>query len=261
MVVIGLLGYASGLLRAGGEDADALKELYAADARIAHVKKWLEQGGSYDDIPPIEVNGLEVEMGVTEVETSGAAVPLPQPYPVDPLLPDNHLGPRRVTLNSVPEGTNLAIFWAFTPPSPAASTNYPSITVYAGDRTGPKVAEKTLSHLLEGENSIHLSLELLGDVETYVVEFHPGAVIGLESTEFTEEAEDCEEQTEPHFCLTTPPADYIVVSTAGDTTVTAYLRQMPFWEPGIQGGINYTFSGGEVVTLSWKPYPPDPPDE
>ena len=46
MVVIGLLGYASGLLRAGGEDADALKELYAADAGITHVKRLLEQGSA-----------------------------------------------------------------------------------------------------------------------------------------------------------------------------------------------------------------------
>ena len=258
MVVIGLIGYASGLLRASGEDADALKELYAADAGVAHVKKWLEQGGSHDDIPPIEVNGLKVEMGVTEVETLGASVPPPQPQAIAPELTEGHIGPHHVTLKSVPEGTNLAIFWAFTPPS---STNYPSITVYAGDRTGPKVAEKTLSHLLEGENSIHLPPELLGDAETYVVEFHPGAAISPESTPFSQDSEDCETQAEPHFCLTTPPTDYIVVSKAGDTTVTAYLRQMPDWELEDSVGISYTFSEGEVVTLSWKPYPPDPPDE
>ena len=71
MVVIGLLGYASGLLRAGGEDADALQELYAADAGIAHVKKLLEQGAPHDVIAPIEVNGLEVKMVVTPVGSAG----------------------------------------------------------------------------------------------------------------------------------------------------------------------------------------------
>ncbi|MDE2823165.1 MAG: hypothetical protein OXK79_06640, partial [Chloroflexota bacterium] len=105
MVVIGLLGYASGLLRAGGEDADALKELYAADAGITHVKRLLEQGSSIDDISPIEINGLRVTMAVTPVGTPGAAVPTPWPRPIDPELPENHLGQHLVTLKSVPEGT------------------------------------------------------------------------------------------------------------------------------------------------------------
>ena len=86
MVVIGLLGYASGLLRAGGNDADALQELYAADAGITHVKRLLEQGAPIDDISPIEVNGLPVTMVVTPVGTPGAAVPTPWPRPVDPEL-------------------------------------------------------------------------------------------------------------------------------------------------------------------------------
>ena len=97
-------------------------------------------------------------------------------------------------------------------------------------------------------------IELL-NAETYVVDFDPGTQTDLVSDPFTQ---DCDSPTEALFCLTTPPMDYIVVSTAGRTTVTAYLRQMPRWTRGIQGGINFTFSGGgEVYTLSWKPYPPD----
>ena len=95
----------------------------------------------------------------------------------------------------------------------------------------------------------------LPDAETYVVDFDPGTISDLVSDPFTQ---DCGSPTEPLFCMATPPMDYIVVSTAGQTTVTAYLRQMPRWTQGPQGGINYTFSGGgEVYTLSWKPYPPD----
>ena len=93
MVVIGLLGYASGLLRAGGEDADTLKELYAADAGVAYVKKLLEQRSLPNDIPPIEVNGLTVTMAVTPVATPGTAVPTPWPRPVDPGLPEEATGP------------------------------------------------------------------------------------------------------------------------------------------------------------------------
>ena len=279
MVVIGLLGYASGLLRAGGEDADALQELYAADAGIAHVKKLLEQGAPHDVIAPIEVNGLEVKMAVTPVGTPGAAVPPSQPYPVVPKLPVEHLGPHLVTLNSVPEGTKVDISWAFTrpPPTPTPTPTptpdppdqnptptptptpiptYPSVAIFAGLGGGTPIAKSDPLTEVVPERKYWVDLadiELL-DAETYV-DFDPGTLTDLVSDPFTQ---DCDSPTEALFCLTTPPMDYIVVSTAGRTTVTAYLRQMPWWPLGLQGGINFTFSGGgEVYTLSWKPYPPD----
>ena len=121
MVVIGLLGYASGLLRAGGEDADALKELYAADAGVAHVKNLLREGPLPTPIPTIEVNGLEVAMYVTPVATPNPAVPAPLPEPIAPRLPEDLDGIHRVTLKAVPEGTKVNISWAFTPTSAASS--------------------------------------------------------------------------------------------------------------------------------------------
>ena len=282
MVVIGLLGYASGLLRAGGEDADALQELYAADAGIAHVKKLLEQGAPHDVIAPIEVNGLEVTIVVTPVEAPGAAVPPPEPHPVDPELPVEHLGPHLVTLNSVPEGTKVDISWAFTRPTPTPTPTptpipdppdpnqpptltptptpiptYPSVAVFAGLGGGTPIAISEPLREMIPDRAYWRDLEgiELGDAETYVVDFDPGTQTDLVSDPFTQ---DCDSPTEALFCLTTPPMDYIVVSTAGQTTVTAYLRQMPRWTRGIQGGINFTFSGGgQVYTLSWKPYPPD----
>ena len=282
MVVIGLLGYASGLLRAGGEDADALQELYAADAGIAHVKKLLEQGAPHDVIAPIEVNGLEVTIVVTPVEAPGAAVPPPEPHPVDPELPVEHLGPHLVTLNSVPEGTKVDISWAFTRPTPTPTPTptpipdppdpnqpptltptptpiptYPSVAVFAGLGGGTPIAISEPLREMIPDRAYWRDLEgiELLDAETYVVDFDPGTQTDLVSDPFTQ---DCDSPTEALFCLTTPPMDYIVVSTAGRTTVTAYLRQMPRWTRGIQGGINFTFSGGgQVYTLSWKPYPPD----
>ena len=266
MVVIGLLGYASGLLRAGGEDADALKELYAADAGITHVKRLLEQKFPHENISPIEVNGLTVTMAVTPVATPGAAVPTPQPHPIDPELQEGHFGPHLVTLKSVPEGTTLDISWAFTQltPTPTPAPPYPSLAVYAGLGGGTPIAttEPLTEVVPERKNWIDLPprdrppIELLG-TKTYVVDFNTGTLEDLVSHPFTQDKDKCGKQIVAHFCLTTPPMDYIVVSTAGETTVTAYVRQMPEWIPGIKGGINYTFSGAEVVTLSWKPYPPD----
>ncbi len=289
MVVIGLLGYASGLLRAGGEDADALKELYAADAGTTHVKRLLEQGPLPTDIPPIEVNGLEVTMAVTPVGTPGAAVPTPWPRPIDPELQENHLGQHLVTLKSVPEGTKADISWSITrltptpiptptpapiqivpnptatpTPTPTPTPIYPSLAVYAGLGGSTPIAtaepfdEFPHREFQPGE-TLWLDVEdvELLDSETFSVNFDHGTLTDLASDPFTEDPQKCKRRTERFFCLTTPAKDYIVVSTAGETTVTAYLRQMPFWELDLRGGINYTFSGAEVVTLSWKPYPPD----
>ena len=289
MVVIGLLGYASGLLRAGGQDADALQELYAADAGIAHVKMLLEQGAPIGEITPIEINGLTVMMAVTPVETPGAAVPTPWPRPVDPKLPEEELlGPHLVTLYSVPDGAKADISWAFTrltptptptptrtpipllpnitptptpSPTPTPIPTFPTLAVYAGLGGGTPIAisEPLTEVVPERKYWIDLPLrnrppiELLG-AESFVFDFNPGTLTGLVSDPFTQ---DCESPREPFFCLTTPAKDFIVVSIAGDTTVTAYLRQMPTWKPDFRGGINYTFSGAEVVTLSWKPYPQD----
>ncbi|MYB49208.1 MAG: hypothetical protein F4X72_08070 [Dehalococcoidia bacterium] len=287
MVVIGLLGYASGLLRVGGEDADALKELYAADAGITHVKKLLEQGPLPNEIPSIEVNDLEVTMGVTPVATPGAAVPTPWPRPLNPELKEGHLGSHLVTLYSVPEGTEADISWAITrltptptptptsiqivpnptatpTPTPTPTPIYPSLAIYAGLGGGTPIAtaepfdESPRREFRPGDTRWLdvKDVELL-DAETFVVDFDHGTLTDLASDPFAQDSEKCDSPTEPFFCLTTPAMDYIVVSRAGDTTVTAYVRQMPFWELDLRGGINYTFSGAEVVTLSWKPYPPD----
>ena len=295
MVVIGLLGYASGLLRAGGEDADALQELYAADAGITHVKKLLEQGALMDDIPPIEVNGLEVKMVVTPVGSLGSSVPTPQPRPIDPELPEKLNAPRPLTLNSVPEGTKVDISWAFENPTPTPTatptptftptpipsdsdgdstdatdtatptptptptpTVNPSIAIYGSEESAIAMSEPPFFVREGGKRWSDLPDVKLGEDGTYIVYFDPGTLTDLMSFPFTTDEHKCLDKLEPHFCMTTPPMDYIVVSTAGRTTVTAYLRQMPRWTQGLQGGINYTFSGGgEVYTLSWKPYPPD----
>ncbi len=265
MVVIGLVGYATGLFRAGGQDTDALRELYAADAGVAHVKKLLQQEeeSQCDEQLKIEVNSLEVNIRVICESTPDTAVPTPQPAPIIDLeLPENHLRPYPVTLYSVPEGTKVDISWAFTLPTPVPTSTpvsaYPSVAVFAGLGEGTPIAttDPIRETFPEGKQWLDLTdLELLDD-ETFVVNFDPGMVRGLVSDPFTEE---CDSLTEPHFCLTSPPMDYIVISKAGQTTVTAYLRQMPKWvlDVGYLGRISYTFSGGEVDTLSWKPYPPD----
>ncbi len=277
MVVIGLVGYASGLFRAGGNDTDALRELYAADAGVAHVKSLPNQGAKTGNIAPIEVNGIQVTMNVTPIASLEESVPPPLPVPIDPALPMVLSEPHSVPLHSVPEGATASIFWVFTAPSatpappsddpvtsgsptptPTPEPALPSISITVDDGSETAIATSVpLRSLSEGENFVRLEEVEIPVQGTYVVTFDPGTTVGLESVEFTDDYEDCGKRLNPNLCLTAPPTDFIVVSRAGQTTVTAYLRQLPDWQQSFSGGINYTYTGGQVDTFSWKPYPPD----
>ncbi len=265
MVVIGLLSYASGLFRAAGDDTDALLELYAADAGVIYVKKLMERQAPLGAISPIEVNGLEVTMRVIPVESPNQAVPPAAPVPINELeLPDAMRQVHLVTLESAPEGTKLDISWAFIPPPPGSTPTsstptpiYPSIALYAQEPTGSPVALSDPLRVVvpDARNWTSLTVE---DLEgRYVVKFDPGDLKGIETAAFTADPRECGRSTEPRFCLTTPPADYIVVSMAGSATVTTYLRHMPQWTDPAGGRVEFTYSGANVNTLSWKPYAPD----
>ena len=52
--------------------------------------------------------------------------------------------------------------------------------------------------------------------------------------------------------------DYVVESTTGSATVTAYIRQFPGWRPDDSSDDGVTYKRYDVVKiLSWKPYPPN----
>ena len=52
-----------------------------------------------------------------------------------------------------------------------------------------------------------------------------------------------------------------MISKAGNTTVTAYIRRILRWQLGLGGvtvgEVTYELCSDEVNVLSWKPYPPD----
>ena len=61
-------------------------------------------------------------------------------------------------------------------------------------------------------------------------------------------------QNRSYFCLTAAPMDYVVESTTGNATITAYIRRFPRWtRTGELDDPPY-----DVIILSWKPYPPNP---
>lgn len=277
MVVIGLLGYASGLLRAGAEGADALAELYAADAGIEKMKERL---GSTDYMTPkpFVVGRVEVTVHVTPITTPHTAVPTTAPQAFDPVLPTPLDDPVPTTFESVPEGTQFNIRWQYTLPSPTptltptptplAITPPPStltptpsptftltpvspfIAMYRGAQAGTPVAT---SEPADKENRAELTEMSLGE-GTYRVEFDPGTTTVLTSETFSTVDENCQDEGRSYFCVFAYE-DYIVISTAGQTTVTAYLRRVARWDKSDDPAV-YSHSW-DVHTLSWKPYPPD----
>ncbi len=233
VVVIGLLGYTTAVLRAGGEDGDALKELYAAEAGIAEVKNRLLIG---DAIPlpwaptSFEIDGFTVETFVTNpirpVETTttnfidgnAGAVSKENPY--------------RLTIDQVAPNSPLALHWAYSPTSTASS-----ITVYEG-RQAREQDIVTSTRALASPNDLP-PLELDGG--TYTFEFATTAEFDVHSVPFT----DIGDSASSRFWVSAH-RDYVVTSKAGDTTITAYLRQFP--------GPTIPPVPQKVYTLSWKPY-------
>ena len=92
---------------------------------------------------------------------------------------------------------------------------------------------------------------------------------GMETIEFVFDPGEDEVSTLPfartctdrrirsYFCLTAAPMYYVVVSTTGSATVTAYIRQFPGWcespDGGFPDGSTYKRCD-DVKILSWKPY-------
>jgi hypothetical protein len=240
MVVIGLLGYATSVLRAGGSDADTLIELYAAEAGIAEVKTRL-LGGELIPLPhsldSLEVDGLTVHVSIADpiraLTNSSADF-------IDPNVGVLTQGePYRLTVDLIAPGSSLAIHWAYTPTSTLSH-----ITVYKGRgrRAEDIVATSTalaspndLPGTQQGGDTITL------DGGTYTFEFVTTAASGLRSVRFANIGD-------PNLSRLSLSAhkDYVVTSRAGDTTVTAYLRQIP--------GPTIPPVPQRVYTLSWKPY-------
>lgn len=114
MVAIALLGYAAALLKAGGDDADSVLHLYAADAGITTMKRRLEQGTA---IPPTPFmfGGVKVEVGVTPIPNLRAPLPTLTPQPI--VLGLWGLSDEdSVIIESVPKGSKLDVRWRYVPP-------------------------------------------------------------------------------------------------------------------------------------------------
>lgn len=294
MVAIALLGYAAALLKAGGDDADSVLHLYAADAGITTMKHRLEQGTATPPEPFMFGDDITVKVKVItpipQLRAPLSATPTPQP--VEPHLPDplDDEYPVTVIIKSVPPGLTLDVRWQYRllriappehptaiapppdngpqlPPSPTPTPTpvLPSIKGYV--RMGPQIEGTptptpivTSTPCPGGERNcvmINGPLDLPG-VETieFIFDLDEDEVSSLSSFESVCPAR----RNISYFCLSAAPLDYVVVSTTDRATVTAYIRQIPRWRLD-----DYDDYSDEVVTykrhdvveiLSWKPSKP-----
>lgn len=291
MVAIALLGYAAALLKAGGDDADSVLHLYAADAGITTMKHRLERG---EDTPPPPFtfgDDITVKVGVTSTTTPHAllSTPTPTPHPIDPGLPDlfdEDQYPVIVIIESVPQGTELDVRWQYilphiptqaptntttTPgthsPTPTPTAVPPSINVYVhmgpqieGTPTPTPIATSTPCQADRPDDQrgcvkVDEPLDLPEEVEGIEFVFDPGED-EVSTLPFARTCTD--RRIRSHFCLTAASLDYVVVSTTGNATVTAYIRQIPGWCESPSGGATHYERCDVVEILSWKPYPPNP---
>lgn len=272
MVAIALLGYAAALLKAGGDDADSVLHLYAADAGITTMKHRLEQGTV---TTPSQFMFGDVKVEVTSTTTTPRAplrTPTPTPQSVDPHLPDlleEDQDSVAVIIGDVPPGTSLDIHWQYSLLSPHDTSTPtavpPSIEVYVKMEPqieGTPIATSALCQDYQPDDQrgcveVNPLLHLPEKVEHIEFVFNQGE----DNVQTFQFATTCPTRRNiSHFCLTAAPLDYVVVSTTGSATVTAYIRQFPGWCLGdspngrFLDGATYYERCDDVKILSWKPY-------
>lgn len=298
MVAIALLGYAAALLKAGADDADSLRHLYAADAGITAMRDHLAVGAEGNAAPePLMVGGIKVEM--TAYTPTPTPTPDRNPSPVTlPLtatpMPAKAISPRlpnplekefSVVIESVPPRSVLDLRWEYsTTTDPTMSSEYtsPSIKVYPRPESeGTPIACPDYPQDNESLGCQQVSYEVQDTRVNLIIVFDPGTVEGLSTLQG--HSPTCPNENGTTLCVarapggSNPPAvadkdegpvslgalqeEYVVISKAGDTTVTAYIRQIPGWcldDSSDDLDVERTYERcDDVKILSWKPYPPD----
>lgn len=291
MVAIALLGYAAALLRAGEDDADSLLHLYAADAGITRMKERLEEELDPD---PIGFMFGDIEVKVeADHHPSNSVLPLQTltPQPIDPRVPVpatlDETYP--ITIQSVPSGWLLDVRWEY---STTTARVLPSDEPQNPPYTSPSIkveAEGTPIATSESCEDYQQDDESLGCLQVRNNELGAGNIDivfdpGTEEWVSTRPGRGlCPNENGKTLCVIPVPAasspnadqalgylpalqeDYIVVSTSGDTTVTAYIRQIPGWcldDSSYGLGVEPAYERcDDVKILSWKPYPPNSDDE
>ena len=224
LVVIGVLGITSTILKSGTNDTESVLELYAAESGIRHIMGELQASAdilspSYTP-PALFVNGLDVHLTVS---TPTTLAPASDGVYVDALVntvsaENSH---RFIFENSV--GPHIKVNWQFDPSvtSPLAFLQQTTTTIPPSP--SPTTATTTPAH-------VEITFTSSSTVTSR--EFDP---LGNPSAS---------------WIFVQAHKDYVVTARAGATTVTTYLRQIP--------GPTDPKGEQEVRILTWKPDGTDP---
>jgi len=224
LVVIGVLGITSAILKSGANDTESLLELYAAESGIQHIMGELRAGAdilSPGYTPPgLVVNGLNIHLTVAPPTT---LAPASDGVYVDPLVNtvSAETSHRFIFENSI--GPHIKVNWQFEPSVTSTLAFLQQTTTTLPTPPSPTTATTTPGHLEVTFSS-------------------PSTVT---SNEF-----DSLGNPSASWIFVQAQKDYVVIAKAGATTVTAYLRQIPGpTDPKVEQ---------DVRILTWKPFGTDP---
>ena len=224
LVVIGVLGITSTILKSGANDTESLLELYAAESGIQHIMGELRAGA--DILSPgytpsgLVVNGLNVYLTVAAPTT---LAPASDGVYVDPLVNtvSAETSHRFIFENSI--GPHIKVNWQFEPSVTSTVAFLQQTTTTLPPPPSPTTATTTPGHL--------------------EVTFSSSSTVT--SNEF-----DSLGNPSASWIFVQAQKDYVVIAKAGATTVTAYLRQIPGpTDPKVEQ---------DVRILTWKPFGTDP---
>ena len=224
LVVIGVLGITSAILKSGTNDTESVLELYAAESGIRHIMSELQASAdilspSYTP-PALFVNGLDVHLTVSPPTT---LAPASDGVYVDALVntvsaENSH---RFIFENSV--GPHIKVNWQFEPSVTSTLAFLQQTTTTLPTSPSPTTATTTPGHV---------EITFTSPSTVTSSEFDP---LGNPSAS---------------WIFVQAHKDYVVTARAGATTVTTYLRQIPGpTEPKVEQ---------EVRILTWKPFGTDP---
>jgi len=224
LVVIGVLGITSTILKSGANDTESLLELYAAESGIQHIMGELRAGAdilSPGYTPPgLVVNGLNIHLTVAPPTT---LAPASDGVYVDPLVNtvSAETSHRFIFENSI--GPHIKVNWQFEPSVTSTVAFLQQTTTTLPTPPSPTTATTTPGHL--------------------EVTFSSSSTVT--SNEF-----DSLGNPSASWIFVQAQKDYVVIAKAGATTVTAYLRQIPGpTDPKVEQ---------DVRILTWKPFGTDP---
>ena len=222
LIIPAALGYTSVSLRSTGDALDNAGEYYAADAAVLAVTADVLQGVDILDPgytkPTVTLGGVTSAISLSAASTSSGPVVGPRYF--DPrtngALPPLFAGQDYTfQIDNVVPNTDFQINWGFSPPIRSWE-----LTLFLGSGTTTGLIVATTSGEASPAGLTVPAAQIAGG--TYTVDFQNTSSSTLASASF--QANGGPKRT---WINASARKDYVIVATAGGTTVAAHVRQGP----------------------------------